>query len=258
MLVIKVPFGAGNLKKKNGLEKSPDAVEHAAKNFYMNESGFLPVLEFEEVKVDNSNIDESHKIIQERISKVNQFSVMLGGDHSVTLPAFKGFAKGKQNPGLLVFDAHPDLMQAFGTHEDYLRTLIEENALKPQNIVLVGLRNCDKEEISFMKEKKIKNFTMKEISMEGITDVCDAAMSATRNWSDLYVSLDIDVLDPAFAPGTGHCEPGGLSTRELLYFVHRLKNLRNFRMADIVEVNPDIDLNNITVQAAAKLLVELS
>ena len=83
-------------------------------------------------------------------------------------------------------------------------------------------------------------------------------MSVARQFGALYLSIDIDVLDTAFAPGTGHTEPGGLTTRELLYFVHMLKNLKNLKMADIVEINPKKDLNDMTSKIGAKLLVELS
>jgi len=255
MRVLKVPYNAGNLKVKDGLELGPDAIEEASKAFYINEQDILPVLEFEELKVDNGNIKESHAMIEE---KANGFGIVLGGDHSITLPSFKSFAKGKQNPGIVIFDAHPDLMHSFGTHEDYLRTLIEEGIVEAGNVVFVGLRNCDKEELRFMKENNIKRFTMKEISLEGMRETCDSVMSVAKDFSDLYISIDIDVLDPAFAPGTGYCEPGGMTTRELLYFIHRLKLLKNFKMADIVEVNPKLDSKELTVKAAAKLLTELA
>ncbi|MFC1648106.1 arginase family protein [Nanoarchaeota archaeon] len=258
MRVIKLPFNAGSLKHKNGLEQAPGAIQDAVKQFYMNESGFLPMLDFEDVGVDNSNIDGSHAMIENKIASVEHFSAVLGGDHSVTMSSFKGFARNKQNPGLIVFDAHPDLMESFGTHEDYLRTLIEKGDLKPSNVILVGLRNAHSQELSYMKQKGIKSFSMKELAQEGLQDSCDAIMAAARDFSDLYVSIDIDVLDPAFAPGVSYREPGGLSVRELLYFVHRLKNLKNWRMADIVEVNVLRDVSGLTVKAGAKVLVELA
>ena len=99
---------------------------------------------------------------------------------------------------------------------------------------------------------------MKEISFEHLREVADSIMSVARHWSKVYMSIDIDVLDPAFAPGTGYQEPGGLTTRQLLYLIHRFKMLRNIGMADIVEVNPDKDVNDVTSKTAAKIAVELS
>ena len=98
---------------------------------------------------------------------------------------------------------------------------------------------------------------MKEIMANGIHDVSDSFMSVAKDFSDLYISIDIDVLDPAFAPGTGYIEPGGLSTRELLFFLQRLKRLKNLRAYDLVEINPAKDINDMTSKVGAKILVEL-
>ena len=83
-------------------------------------------------------------------------------------------------------------------------------------------------------------------------------MSVAKNFEAMYISIDIDSVDPAFAPGTGYIEPAGLTSRELLYFLSRLLLLKNFRMADLVEVNPDKDFKNLTVKLAAKIIAEIS
>ena len=255
MNVLKAAYNAGNLVHKSGIELAPNAIEAAVSTVYSSESGLEPQFTFVEVPVDNGNITESHSAME---AAVTDSCIILGGDHSITASTFKGFAKGKENPGLLVFDAHPDLMEPFQTHEDYLRTLIEEGIVAPENVILVGIRNSYVHETAYIKEKNIKVFSMKKLEEEGKENVCDALMELTRDWSNLYVSVDIDVLDPAFAPGTGYCEPGGLSTRELLYFIHRLKNLNHWTVTDIVEVNPEKDVDGKTVAAAAKLLVEIA
>jgi len=254
--VWKFPYSKGALSKSKGLELGPDAVEKACEEFYSSEGGAPPVLEFREVAV-RATVEECFEELEAALKQSSGFSVLLGGDHSVTLPAFKAFSAGKENPGLVVFDAHPDFMQPFNTHEDYLRCLIEEGFLKPENVVLIGVRNADLEEWRFIKERRITVHSMKDLEMEGLEDCCDAVMENARAWSHFYLSIDIDVLDPAFAPGTGYAEPGGLTTRQLLYFIHRLKLLKNLSMADLVEVNPSLDVNGLTVKAAAKLLVEL-
>ena len=82
-------------------------------------------------------------------------------------------------------------------------------------------------------------------------------MSVAKDFESLYISIDVDVLDPAFAPGTGYIEPGGLTTRELLFFLHRLKKLKNLKAYDLVEINPKKDVNDMTSKVGAKLLVEL-
>jgi arginase family enzyme len=258
MRVLNVPFNAGNLKEKDGIEDAPTAITGALDDYYLNEEGVLPVFDIQEVLVDNDDIDGSHDAITNAVRSSNAETLVLGGDHSITAPAFEGFAYGKDNPGMIVFDAHPDLMEPFDTHEDYLRTLIEDGILGTDNVILVGIRNWDKEEKQYLEKNDIQHFAMREFEHDSIEDISDTVMMNARAWSDLYVSIDIDVLDCAFAPGTGYPEPGGFTTRELLYFVHRLRKQEHFRMADIVEVNPRLDVNNITIQAAAKIAVEMA
>jgi len=83
-------------------------------------------------------------------------------------------------------------------------------------------------------------------------------METARGWGAFYLSIDIDVIDPAFAPGTGFREPGGLTSREMIYFIQRLKRLKNLKMTDITEVNPSKDSADLTVKLAAKLVKELA
>jgi formiminoglutamase len=260
MKLIKIPFESGALAKKQGLSSGPDRISAELKNFYLKESGILPFFDIEALKIDNANMEDSHNNIYTHIKNLVVPAILVGGDHSLTYSAFKGFSKNSKNPGLVVFDAHLDCENDFTppTHEDYLRALIKESYLKPENTLVIGVRNFHSNELEFAKKHRIKIYDMKEISSESKAEVADAIMSVARNFDALYVSVDIDVLDPAFAPGTGYTEPGGMTTRELLYFIHRLKNLKNIKVWDLVEVNPQKDINNLTIMAAAKLLVEMS
>ena len=124
-------------------------------------------------------------------------------------------------------------------------------------VIIVGLRNWHSNEYNFLKDKKVKYFTMKEVFERGVREICDSVMFVAKQWPSLYLSIDIDAVDPAFAPGTGHKSPGGLTSRELLYFVQRLMNLHNLKMFDIVEINPAKDVNNLTVKLGAKIIREL-
>jgi agmatinase len=263
MKLIKVPFSAGGLGKTKGCELAPDKIVEKLKEFHLSESGVFPNFDVEEIKVEQTNIEKSFNDITEQskiIIKNNDKPIFIGGDHSITYPLVEGFSKVHDNPGLIVFDAHPDCESDFlpATHEDIIRGLVKNNIIKKENVILVGLRNWHKEERAFIKENKIKYFDMKEISMEGVKEVSDSVMSVAKEFGSLYVSIDIDVLDPAFAPGTGYPEPGGLTTRELLFFIHRLKNLQNLKAMDIVEINPSKDINELTSKVGAKLVVELT
>jgi arginase family enzyme len=135
---------------------------------------------------------------------------------------------------------------------------VKENIISAANIILVGVRNLHPDELAFLQQHRITYYTMNDISIDGKEEIIEAVMSKAKDFAAMYVSIDIDVLDPAFAPGTGYVEPGGLTTRQLLFFLHRLKNLSNWKASDIVEVNPSKDVRGLTVAAAAKLLVEMS
>lgn len=259
MKLIKLPAKNG-LGRTEGTELAPDAiVEKLKKEIFLNEAGKKPAFNVESIPVDNSNVEQTNADVVEFLSQNDEIPVILGGDHSITYACFKAFSKKFPNAGLLVFDAHPDLVNNFNppTHEDYLRTLIEEGHLNQKNIVLVGTRNWDQKEKDFIQQKGIKHFSMKEIAREGINEVCDSVMSVVRQWPALYVSIDIDVIDPAFAPGTNFIEPGGLTSREFLHFLHRLKNLKNIRAYDLVEINPNKDAHGRTVKLGAKILAEI-
>lgn len=253
MKIIKVPYSQGSLGKNLGTELAPDEILKELENIYLNENYSSFSINIKEIKTDNENAENNFQLIS---SSASEDAVYLGGDHSITYPLFKAFASRYQNPGLIIFDSHPDCMPSKFTHEDFLANIIKDGLTIPQNIILIGIRNPAIEEINFINENKIKVFDMKKI-YNNIQDVCDIIMENMRNCPAFYISVDIDVLDPAFAPGTSYLDPGGLATRELLYFIQRLKLLRNFRCADIVEVNPKKDINNITVKTAAKIAGEL-
>jgi len=263
MKIIKIPSSLGGLGKATGAEKAPDKVIEQTNELFFSEDGCMPTFECDEVKVIQGNIEETNDNIYckaKEVLKNTNKPLFLGGDHSITFPLVKAFKEVySENPGIIVFDAHPDAENDFmpPSQEDLICGLVNQGIIKPQNIILVGTRNWDKNEIEFMQKHKIKYFSMKEISREGIHEASESIMSIAKNFDDLYISIDIDVLDPAFAPGTGYMEPGGLTTRELLFFLHRLKRMKNLKAYDLVEINPSMDVKDMTSKVGAKILVEL-
>lgn len=259
MKIIKIHSDLGALQKK-GSAKAPDEIIRGMYDFYLNESGEFRQVEIDSVEVDTTNIDNTNKNINEKIKNTDEHCIVIGGDHSITYPAFKAFASKNPGAGLVIFDAHPDCENNFKppTHEDFVKVLVEEGVVDASKVLIVGVRNWHSREYDFLRQKKIKYFTMKEIFERGCREVCDAVMFVAKQWPAVYLSIDIDCVDPAFAPGTGYCEPGGLSSREMLYFVQRIKNLKNLKIVDIVEINPDKDINGLTVKLGSKIVKELS
>ncbi len=259
MKLIKVPYDYGGLGKTSGVEKAPDEIAKHVEDFWLSEGSALPFFRAEDVNLKGLNHEAADRAVLDKIKNVKESFIILGGNHAVTHPAFKGFASNFPNAGIVVFDAHPDSMPPLKehNHENFLRTLVAEGVADAENVIIVGLRNWDKQEYDFLRQNKIKFFTMKEKSSEGKEEVCNAVMSNAKDFEALYLSIDIDAVDPAFAPGTGYPEPGGLTSRELLYFLQRIKMLKNLKGIDLVEINPEKDINSMTVKLGAKIVVEM-
>mgnify|MGYP001960695969 CR=1 FL=1 len=186
-------------------------------------------------------------------------SVCLGGDHSITFSTFKAFATQHPEAALIVFDAHPDLMQEFDipTHENYLRMLIADGCLLPERLVLIGTRAWDPEELRFVKEKGIKAYNADDV-LANRDKIIHEVLHYVQNAPALFLSVDIDNLDPSLAPATGYPEEGGLKNADLFAFLEKLCALENYQGADIVEVNPQLDSQGKTAKLAAKIVGELA
>ncbi len=256
MQIIKVP-GLNCLGKNQGCLNAGNAVlAELAKEFDSS------VLNLEEIHVDNEDVVEQEKLIYENSKDAFEEQdkvIFLGGDHSITYSTGKAFLDVfGNNSYLIVFDAHADCMPAMKepTHEEWLRGLVERG-FDSSHIVLVGLRKIELEERRFLDSNKIKYFEMGKF--ENFEFLCDSVMEfVNQPDSKVYVSIDIDVVDPAFAPSTGYLEPGGFSSREILYFVRRLSKMRGLRAVDIVEIDSEGDKKkgNVTVRLGARILWE--
>lgn len=265
MFIVKV-LGINGLGKTKGCEKAGNAILKTLEEIHSNEQG-IPIdaglFELEEIHLDNSNIELTNELIYKnslKIFETKSKTIFLGGDNSITYPITKAFlehckSKGKE-PCLIVFDAHADCMQPMKepTHEEWLRALIEAG-FPTENILLVGVRNLWKDEITFLKQHNIKIISVEQLR-DNLQDMCDTITEFALN-KELYVSVDIDVIDPAFAPGTGYRESGGLTSRQFIYLIQRINKIKNLRAVDIVEINPDKDRDNLTVKLGAKILSEL-
>lgn len=174
--------------------------------------------------------------------------IFLGGDHAVTYPLVKGLHKTYPELNILHFDAHPDLYDElygdkFAHGCPFARILEEKLATR---LVSVGIRTMTPHQRSQAERFGVEIIDM--ISLDTSTPLCFDG--------PLYVSLDLDVLDPAFAPGLSHHEPGGMTTRELLRVIQSIEG--SLIGADIVEYNPYRDIQNMTSMVAAKLMKELA
>jgi len=272
MFIVKVP-GINGLGKTNGCEKAGNAVLEALKEIYGNEHG-KPVdaglLDLEEIHLDNSDLEKAGNLIYKNAAEIFETkpkTFFIGGDHSISYHLGKAFFEHCKNsskdPCLIIFDAHPDCMSSISqnsggseipTHEEWLRALIRDG-FPSENILFVGMRNPDPQETEFLSRNKIRVIGMNQL-LEDLRDTCDVIMEFS-NQKELYLSLDIDVIDPAFAPATGYPEPGGLTSRQFLYLIQRINKIKNLRAIDLVEINPEKTGSEMTIKLGAKILAEL-
>jgi len=258
MIVLNVPFSAASSKSSMN---APDMVLEQYRQVHLNEFGFATKLDVVPVPVSTGSAEEMCHYMTEIIKKQDSSRkiCILGGDHSITYPAFKAFAEKNQGAGLLILDAHPccNTDEKTAVHDGFVKKLVAAGIIDKSRIVHFGIRSWTGAEKDFLDTNKMKYFMMKQVPLIGFTNVVDAITESVSQWPSLYLSISLDVVDPAFAPGTSHIEPGGLTSRQMIYLVQRLKLLKNLKMFDIVEVRPDKDLNGMTSKLAAKLISEL-
>lgn len=203
--------------------------------------------------IEFSEIDAAfaYKKIRETISRELEDGsklISLGGDHSVSFPIIEAFSEKYSKLNVLHLDAHADLYDNFEnnpySHASPFARLMEKGALN--SLTQVGIRTFNNHQKEQANRFGVKVIEMKDFSTDFINSLK----------SPLYISLDIDVLDPAYAPGISHHEPGGMTTRQLIEII------QNIRVpiigADIVELNPKRDINNATAMVAYKLFKELA
>src|SRR5215475_37782 len=173
--------------------------------------------------------------------------VCLGGDHSITYPIVRSFGRQFKDLTIIHFDAHPDLYDDFEgnrrSHASPFARIMEEKLAK--RLIQVGIRTMNAHQ---KKQAARCGVEVYEIGRK-------RSLEEVKTWCPVYVSFDLDVLDPAFAPGVSHREPGGMSVREVLARIHAIG--AEIVGADLVEYNPVRDVDGLTANVAAKILKEI-
>ncbi|GAA6826230.1 arginase [Helicobacter pylori] len=277
-------------QRKLGVNFGPDAIRYAGIIERIRNIGYTVVdkgnIEVPEINLDkfNSeqeglrNIDEIIQVSENLSNSVSDsvqsgaFPLILGGDHSIAIGSISGISKHYDNLGVIWYDAHGDLNvpeeSPFGNiHGMPLRILAGDGddrlvnvsnyapKVKPENIVLIGMRDLDIGEREYIKNNNIKTYTMADIDRLGIQQVINESIDHLKDKTDgIHLSLDVDALDPVETPGTGTRVLGGLNYRESHFALELLHNSRLITSMDLVEVNPLIDQNNHTAEQAVGLV----
>ncbi len=256
--VFGIPFDSTH-SYKPGCRFGPDVIRDAFNNIEIFHPQFG--IDLEDVNIEDLGntthtvsasemIDMVGKITKELVAKNRQLFI-LGGEHSLTYGTYMSFPK---ETGYVVFDAHYDLRDEYAntklSHAAYLRRIVEKRGA--DNILHVGARAFVKEELEFLKEHNIKTISDRQVR-EGKGP--QLLKEFASSFDSMYTSFDLDVLDPAYAPGVGNPEAAGMTSRELFDLIYSLEN-KKVTGIDIVELNPQYD-NGATASIAAKIMSTL-
>jgi agmatinase len=229
---------------------------------------WLNVVDAGDAPVTPMNIERAHAVIERKVwdvARTGAVPIVLGGDHSITFPSATAVARAvaPRRLGIVHFDAHADAANAtwgnLRSHGTPMRRLIESGAVAGRNFVQVGLRGYwpGPETLDWMREQGLRWHLMTEIEERGAEAViADAIAEALDGPEVIYLSVDIDVIDPGMAPGTGTPEPGGMLTRELLRAVRQVVGSVELVGMDVVEVAPPFDHAEVTAAAAHRCVLE--
>jgi agmatinase len=200
-----------------------------------------------------------------QVARSGALPVILGGDHTIALPDVTGVARhvGWGRVSVIHFDAHADTGDShFGSlhgHGTPMRRLIESGATRGDRFLQIGLRGYwpEPETLEWMDRQGMRSFEMTEVEDRGLSAVLDEASAIALDDCDaVFLSVDVDVVDPGMAPGTGTPEPGGLTSRQLLDAVRRLAMELPLAGIDVVEVSPPYDQAEVTAYLANRVVLE--
>ncbi len=275
-----VDMGVGN---RPGARFGPRAIRQAdywpkpgkAANLYHLNLEVAPLAELNVVDFGDANcppmsLEKSHEAVEAKVTQAldaGAIPIVLGGDHSITWPSATAVAKkyGYGKVGMVHFDAHADTRDSsYGDvligHGSPMRRLIESGAIPGKNFIQIGLRGPwpGPVDLKWMKEQGMRWHLMAEIEEKGFDSVLEMAIKEALDGPDkLYISVDVDVMDPAYAPATGTPEPGGISSLELLRAIRKIVLSKGMVGMDVVEVSPVYDQpGDITAQAAHRCVYE--
>ena len=253
--VFGIPFDSTH-SYKPGCRFGPDVIRDSFNNIEVFHPDLQVDLETANIEdlgntrhtvVASEMIDMVKKITTELVAKQRQLFI-LGGEHSITYGTYTSFPK---ETGYVVFDAHYDLREEFAdiklSHASYLKRIVEDRGA--ENILHVGARAFVQEELQFLTENNIKTISDREIRDGKGPQLLKDYVST---FDTVYSSFDLDVLDPAFAPGVGNPEAAGITSRELFDLIHSFNDTK-VTGVDIVELNPYHD-NGATASLAAKIM----
>lgn len=264
VVVIGVPDESNSHAKRKGTSRAPEVLRIASNEseFFQRGGKLIPTCTmcgtFDRKRIfDAGNIPNKQKLrdMVTDITSHGKLPIMIGGDHSLTTEAIHAVSNaiGKKL-SLLYFDAHPDFVSS--TRNYYGSVLTDSTqSLNFRKSMLIGTRAAEPEELENARKAGLMIVNPLEIVELGVKRVAQMIRARTSG-SKVYISVDLDCLDPAFAPGVSVPSPGGLSSIDLIYLLNNAIGAGNVVAIDIVELAPDYDINGATAMLAARIMSE--
>src|SRR5919198_3825665 len=277
VVIVGAPFDGGT-SHRPGTRFGPQAIRQAC---YLPHDGSRPslalrvdglrdlrVVDAGDVEMYSGDVERSIRSLERAVhtaADAGAIPVVLGGDHTIALPDATGVARviGMGRLSLVHFDAHADTGHiAFGSlygHGQPMRRLIESGAVRGDRFLQLGLRGFwpEPETLKWMADQRMRSYEMTELVARGLDEcLTEAYAIATDDCDGVFLSVDVDVVDPGMAPGTGTPEPGGLTARQLLDAVRRCCYELPIAGVDVVEVSPPYDTADVTAYLANRVVLE--
>jgi formiminoglutamase len=229
--------------------------------------GDIQITDFGDIVMHPTDIVKSQNRIKETIEQLvtanrETFWIVLGGDHSISYPAISGFQKHWGKVGIIQFDAHHDLrnLEDGGpTNGTPFRNLIESDTINGRHLIQIGIRDFanSKAYTDYGKQQGVTIYTMKDVRSREMKDIIAESIQQLEKEVDaVYVSVDMDVLDQAFAPGCPAIGPGGMDSQSLFEAITFLGEKEIVKALDIVEIDPMMDFRDMTSRTAAWVILQ--
>ncbi|HXS59899.1 MAG TPA: arginase family protein [Candidatus Sulfopaludibacter sp.] len=261
IVIIGIADESKSHAKRKGTSKGPDIIRIASNDsdFFERDGKIIPICPMNgyinNKKIfDDGNIQRQdlYQLIFDLVS-IKKIPIIIGGDHSITTIALQAINDSFGKVGLLYFDAHPDFVSST---TDYYGSVLTDssNCIDYGKSLLIGTRSAELEELRNAYNVGLEVVTPIDIAEQGIGNIADRIKCRNNN-GRRYISIDLDCLDPAFAPGVSVPSPCGISSIDLIY-LSKLAISSGIVGLDVVEFTPDFDINNITASLAARILLE--
>ena len=265
IVIVGVPDETRSHAKRKGASKGPDSLRLASNyyEFFEREGKRIPIcpmsgtLENKKI-LDFGNVprDDLYRLVFDIVS-AKKIPLTIGGDHSITtiiLQAIYDTFEGEEKISLLYFDAHPDFVSST---RNYYGSVITDSSgyINFTKSILIGTRAAEMEELKNASKQKLEIITPIDIIELGINATVKKIIAKCGS-NKVYMSIDLDCMDPGVAPGVSVPAPGGLLPVDLIYMIKKISENLQILGMDIVELSPDYDLNQNTANHAARILME--